>query len=116
MSTDKKTLVVLWTSADREVALKMVFMYTLNAKLNGWWENVILIVWGPSATLLSRDKELQDKITQMREAGVVLEACKACADMDDVSSDLEQLGIEVKYIGVAFSDYLKAQDKTVLAL
>ena len=116
MSTDKKTLVVLWTSADREVALKMVFMYTLNAKLNGWWENVILIVWGPSAALLSRDKQLQDKITQMREAGVVLEACKACADMDGVSSDLEQLGIEVKYIGVTFSDYLKAQDKAVLAL
>lgn len=116
MSTDKKTLVVLWTSADREVALKMVFMYTLNAKLNGWWENVILIVWGPSARLLSRDKELQEKITQMKEAGVVLEACKACADLYGVASDLEELGVEVKYMGVPLSDYLKAEDKAVLAL
>ena len=29
-------LVVLWTSGDRDVALKMVFMYTLNSKLKGW--------------------------------------------------------------------------------
>lgn len=27
-------LAVLWTSADREVALKMVFMYTYNSKVN----------------------------------------------------------------------------------
>ena len=81
MSSEKKSLVVLWTSGDREVALKMVFMYTLNAKLKDWWQEVILIVWGPSAKLLSQDQELQGKIEQMKAAGVVMEACKACADM-----------------------------------
>ena len=115
MSADKKSLVVLWTSGDRGVALKMVFMYTLNAKLKGWWEEVILIVWGPSAELLSRDEELQGKIKQMKEAGVVLEACKACADQYGVSPALEQMGIEVKYMGVPLSDYLK-EDRAVLAL
>ena len=116
MGTAKKSLVVLWTSGDRDVALKMVFMYTLNAKLKGWWEEVILIVWGPSAELLSRDKELQEKIGQMKEAGIVLEACKACADMYGVAPDLEAQGIEVKYMGVPLSDYLKAEDRAVLAL
>ena len=115
MSADKKSLVVLWTSGDREVALKMVFMYTLNAKLKGWWEEVILIVWGPSARLLSLDEELREKIRQMKEAGVVLEACKACADLYSVSADLEALGIEVKYMGTPLSDYLK-EDRAVLAL
>ena len=115
MSVDKRSLVVLWTSGDREVALKMVFMYTLNAKLKGWWEEVIFIVWGPSAKLLSQDEELQEKIEQMREAGVVLEACKACADLYGVSSDLEGMGIEVKYMGVPLSNYLK-EDRAVLAL
>ena len=115
MSKGKKSLVVLWTSGDREVALKMVFMYTLNSKIRGWWEEVILIVWGPSAKLLSQDEELQDKIRQMKEAGVVLEACKACADQYGVSSDLEELGIEVKYMGTPLSDYLK-EDRAVLAL
>ena len=115
MSADKKSLVVLWTSGDREVALKMVFMYTLNAKLKGWWEEVILIVWGPSAKLLSQDEELQGRIEQMKEAGVVLEACKACADLYGVAPDLEAMGIEVKYMGVPLSDYLK-EDRAVLAL
>jgi hypothetical protein len=115
MSADKKSLVVLWTSGDREVALKMVFMYTLNAKLKGWWEEVILIVWGPSARLLSQDEELREKIGQMRKGGVVLEACKACADLYGVTADLEALGIAVKYMGVPLSDYLK-EDRAVLAL
>ena len=115
MRDGKKSLVVLWTSGDREVALKMVFMYTLNSKLKGWWEEVILIVWGPSAVLLSRDEELQEKIRQMKEAGVVLDACKACSDLYGVSSDLEALGIEVKYMGTPLSDYLK-EDRAVLAL
>jgi hypothetical protein len=115
MSADKKSLVVLWTSGDREVALKMVFMYTLNAKLKGWWEEVILIVWGPSARLLSQDEELREKIGQMRKGGIVLEACKACADLYGVTADLEALGIAVKYMGVPLSDYLK-EDRAVLAL
>ena len=115
MSAEKKSLVVLWTSGDREVALKMVFMYTLNARLKGWWEEVILIVWGPSAELLCRDEELQEKIARMKEAGVVLEACKACCDLYGVSPDLEALGIEVKYMGAPLSDYLK-EDRAVLAL
>ena len=116
MGTEKKSLAVLWTSGDREAALKMAFMYTLNAKLKGWWEEVIFIVWGPSARLLSRDRELQERIGQMKEAGVVLEACKACADLYGVSGDLEALGIEVKYMGVTLSEYLKAEDRAVLAL
>lgn len=42
-------LMVIWSSGDREVALKMVFMYTRNAKIKGWWDEVKLVVWGPSA-------------------------------------------------------------------
>ncbi len=30
--SNKDKLVVVWTSGDKEVALKMVFMYTFNAK------------------------------------------------------------------------------------
>lgn len=42
-------LVVLWTSGDRDVAMNMVFMYTLNAKLAGWWQDVTFILNDPSA-------------------------------------------------------------------
>jgi hypothetical protein len=107
MARFDETLVVLWSSGDREVALKMVFMYTLNAKLKGWWRNVIFIVWGPSAELLSDDEELQEQIRRMEEAGIVLEACKKCSDLYGVSGSLEALHIEVKYMGEPLTSYLK---------
>lgn len=104
---NRDKLVVLWTSGDRDVALKMVFMYTLNAKLRGWWKEITLIVWGPSSRLLSHDRELQEYIGKMKEAGVVLRACKACSDSYGVSESLEEQGISVEYMGVPLTDFAK---------
>lgn len=115
MPEGKDSLVVLWTSADREVALNMVFMYTLNAKKYEWWDEVILIVWGPSASLASKDEEIQSVIGQMKEAGVILEACKACSDQYGVSADLKDIGIDVKYMGMPLTSYLK-ENRAILAL
>jgi len=100
-------IVILWTSGDREVALKMVFMYALNAKKNNWWGDVTFIVWGPSSKLLSTDKELQAEIKKMKEAGAILEACKACTDEYGVSAKLQELGIDVKYMGQPLTRYIK---------
>jgi hypothetical protein len=99
-------LVVLWTSGDKEVAEKMVFMYTYNSKKFGWWKDITLIVWGPSAKLLSEDKDLQDYIKKIMEQGTIVKACKGCADMYGVSEKLGNLGIEVKYMG-EFTDFIK---------
>ena len=100
-------LVILWTSGDRDVALKMVFMYTYNAMRNHWWEDITLVVWGPSAKLLSEDEELQDYLARIIESGVSVRACKGCADQYGVSGKLEELGITVLYIGKEFTDYIK---------
>jgi hypothetical protein len=106
-------LVVLWTSGDREVAEKMVFMYTQNSKLRGWWKDVTLIVWGPSSKLLSQDSGLQDYIQSIKGVGVEVVACRACADEYGVTSDLESLGIEVKYMGEPLTSYLKSGIKVL---
>ncbi|MFC1558697.1 DsrE family protein [candidate division KSB1 bacterium] len=105
--SEPSKLGVLWTSGDRDVALKMVFMYTNASKKNGWWDEVQLIVWGPSSKLLSYDKELQDYVKNMQKVGVVIKACKACSDSYGVSDKLTELGIEVKYMGKPLSDMLK---------
>jgi len=99
-------LVIVWTSGDREVALKMVFMYAANSRKYDWWRDITLVVWGPSAKLLAGDKELQEYIRNLKSAGVDLKACKMCADMYGVSPQLERLGITVKYMG-ELTDYLK---------
>jgi hypothetical protein len=113
MPGNEDSLVVLWTSGDREVALNMAFMYTLNSKLKNWWSEVCLIVWGPSSKLLSEDRDLQNKIKEMKQAGVILEACKRCADNYGVSKRLEELGIDVKYMGEPLTAYLKQGKKVI---
>ena len=109
-SDQPSKLLVLWTSGDIEVAKNMVFMYTYNAKKNGWWETVNLLVWGASSKLLAEDQELQDYLLKMKEAGIALFACKACADIYGVSDKLSSLGIDVKYMGVPLTQYLKNKE------
>ena len=99
-------LVIIWSSADRDVALQMVFMYTSNSKKFGWWDDITLVVWGPSAKLLAEDEALQVHIKNMIDAGVVVKACKLCSDSYGVSYKLEKLGIIVKYMR-ELTDYIK---------
>ncbi|MBA7592025.1 hypothetical protein ES708_34197 [subsurface metagenome] len=49
----------------------------------------------------------------MKEVGVELLACKACADMYGVSDDLEKLGLEVGYMGVPLTEMVKSGWKTM---
>jgi hypothetical protein len=100
-------LAVIWSSGDPEVAHKVCFMYTHNAKKQGWFEHVTLIVWGPSAELASCDLKIQAELRAMGADGVVLEACKACADSYGVSEQLAELGVDVKYMGTPLTEILK---------
>jgi hypothetical protein len=109
-TSEPDKLLVVWTSGDKDVAKNMVFMYTFNAKRNGWWNRVQFLVWGASTKLLSEDQELQDYLKKMKEAGVELFACKACADIYGVSETLTGLGIDVKYMGVPLTAALKKSD------
>ena len=109
--SDKKHLYVLWTNDNPVTAEKMVFMYTINSLIHGWWEKVTLIVWGATTKLVSENKEIQNKIKEALEAGVHITACKACADQLGVTDDLERLGIEVIYWGVPLTEILANNEK-----
>jgi hypothetical protein len=100
-------LAVLWTSGDPEVAEKVCFMYTSNAKKQRWFNEVTLIVWGPSAKLLSENKSLQEYVKSMQENGVKVEACVHCANMYGVADRLKEMNIDVKGMGVPLTGYLK---------
>ena len=99
-------LVIVWSSADRDVALQMVFMYITASKHLKMWDDITLVVWGPSAKLLAEDEMLQVHIKNMIDAGVVVKACKLCSDSYGVSVKLEKLGIIVKYMQ-ELTDYIK---------
>ncbi len=104
---NKDKLVVVWTSGDKEVAMKMVFMYTINARKFNWWEDITLLVWGPSSKLLSEDKDLQNSVKTMLDSGINVLACKGCADLYKVSDKLEQIGVTVRYTGVDLTNFIK---------
>ena len=107
--TEKKDkLAVLWVSGDRDVAEKSCLMYTHAAKRNGWFDEVVLIVWGSSSRLLAEDEALQEKVKAMAKDGVILEACMACSNQLGVTKELQDLGIDVKGMGVPLTEYLKA--------
>ena len=106
-------LLIVWTSGDPEVAHKMVFMYAYNARKNGWWKQVTLLVWGPSAKLSSENSGIQESLRKMKEQGVELLACKGCADQYGISQKLIDLGIEVKYTGTYLTDVIKSGKKVV---
>lgn len=103
----KNKLTVLWTTADLLTVEKMVFMYTLNAKIQGWFDEVTLVVWGASTQLLAGNIGLQERIKEMIAAGIRVEACKACADQLEATAALESCQVVVRYWGVPLTEVLK---------
>ena len=104
---DKSHLFILWTNGNPITAEKMVFMYSINSLLKGWWEYITLIIWGSPAKLVSADVTIQEKIKEALSAGVHITACKACADQLGVTDILEKMNIEVKYWGEPLTEILK---------
>lgn len=102
------TLVILWTTGERETALKMIFMYGFNSKSRGWWQNVHIIVWGGATKLLSEDEELQETVKKCQDAGVTFQACITCAKLFGVEEQIESLGIETIPMGVPFTEMIKS--------
>lgn len=100
-------LAVIWSSADAEVARSAAFMYARNSLVRGWWHQVRLIVWGPSAKTLAFDADLQLEITALADAGVEVYACKACAQTHGVDERLERIGVQVMFMGQPLTDMLK---------
>jgi hypothetical protein len=105
---DESKLAVVWTSGDPDVAHRVCLMYTHAAKTNQWFDEVRLVVWGPSARLLAGDKDLQAKVKAMMADGVDVQACIVCADSYGVTEALRGLGIEVKAMGRPLTGFLQS--------
>ena len=107
-------LMVVWTSADPDVAEKVCLMYAHAAKKYGWFADVHLVVWGPSQRLLVGDPTIQTKVKAMKEDGVVVEACVACATKLGLVDQIKALGYEVKGMGKPLTKALKDADTEVI--
>lgn len=100
-------LAVVWSSDDPMVAKRVALMYAHAAQKNSWFNEVTLIVWGPSAKLIANNKELQQKVAEMQKDGVTVKACIACASEYGVTELLQKLNYEVIPMGLPLTEYLK---------
>ena len=107
-------LMVVWTSADPDIADKVCLMYAHAAKKYGWFAEVHLVVWGPSQRLLVGDPTIQAKVKVMQEDGVVVEACVACATKLGLVDQIRALGYEVKGMGAPLTAALTDPGTEVL--
>lgn len=110
---EEDSLAVVWTSGDPDVAHRMTLMYTHAAKTQDWFDEVTLIVWGPSQRLLAADKDVQEKVDEMASDGVIVEACIVCAESYGLVERLEELGLEVKGMGAPLSDHIKGDTHVI---
>lgn len=101
---------ILWTNADVGTFDKMVAMYARNSLTREWWDQVTLIIWGPTAKLAVESELVRLKIRELIQVGVKVSACKACADQLGVTEKLEALGVEVIRWGEGLTRILKDRE------
>jgi len=109
----KSELNVLWTSGDPITSEHFLFLYTVNAKKRGWFDQVNIIVWGASAKLIAENKDIQALVIEALDAGVSISGCLHCAQSLGVENDLRRLGIDLLYMGEPLSDLLKSDAKLI---
>jgi hypothetical protein len=106
-----KRLYILWTNSDEIMFDKMVAMYARNSKIEHWWDEITVIIWGSTAMLAAKSELVRTRIMELLQVGVAVSACKACSDSLDVTAELLDQGIEVKYWGTGLTEILKSDDK-----
>ncbi len=108
-----KKLSILWTNNNIDTAQKMLFMYSTNAMLKKWWDEVDVIIWGATAKLVAENESIQESLKTAQDAGVKILACVACATQFGVVDELESLGIEVKPMGIPLTEIIQNDEKLI---
>ena len=102
---------ILWTNSDEIMFDKMVAMYARNAKINGWWNEITVLIWGSTAKLAANSELVELRIRELLQVGVNVVACKACSDSLGTTDKLQNMGINVKYLGEELTRILKSDEK-----
>lgn len=109
----KAKLTILWTNADLHTSEYMVMMYATNSMLKNWWNEVTVVIWGATAKLVAENKNIQERITMAKHAGVKFSACISCALQLGVKEKLEELDIEVIPWGQPLTEIIQNDEKLI---
>lgn len=98
-------LLIILSTAEREKALTGL-MYAKNALEQNWIEDIQVIFFGPIEDLMVEDEEIKEYAESIADQTECI-ACKYLSDRDEISEDIEELGMDVDYVGSIISDYIK---------
>jgi hypothetical protein len=107
MKNEKKSLHILWTTADPHTSHHLVLMYATNALLNHWWDEVTVVAWGAAQQYIASDEAIRERMEIAKHAGVKFSACVSCAVNLGVQDKLEGCGVETVRWGELLSNILK---------
>jgi hypothetical protein len=106
-------LTILWTNADPLTSHHMVMMYARNAKLNGWFDRVTVVLWGAPQRYVIDDESIRLEMEIAKQAGVEFSACVSCSSRLSLTSELDALEIETVRWGERLSDILKSGEALI---
>ena len=98
-----KAMVIIST-AEKQKALTGI-MYAVNAQKNKWIDDMKVIFFGPFENLICEDKDVVKAASQLLDYQTPI-ACKFLSDRNGISDELEDLGVNVDYVGSLISGYL----------
>ncbi|MFW9959206.1 MAG: hypothetical protein ACFFCT_14135 [Candidatus Odinarchaeota archaeon] len=98
-------LLVIISTGDREKALTAL-MYVKNTIKYGWISDVKVIFFGPSENLLVSDSDVRESAKELANLSESL-ACKMLSDRDSITDRIEEMGIEVDYVGAIIAELLR---------
>ena len=98
-------LLVILATAEKEKALTGL-MYARNTIAREWLEDVKVIFFGPIERLMVNDEDIATAAKEVAAIGGAI-ACKFLSDRDQVSDEIEKLGVDVEYVGPIIADLIK---------
>jgi hypothetical protein len=105
-----KKLHILWTNDNLQTSEHMVLMYAPITLQNEMWDEITVIIWGATSTLVAENKHMQKLIADAQEIGVKFTACKTCAEKLGTEQALTDLGIEIKGWGKPLTELIQNKE------
>jgi len=98
-------VMVIVSTAEKDKALTGI-MYAVNAQKNKWLDDLKVIFFGPFENLLCEDEEVAQAASRLLDYETPI-ACKFLSDRDGISDKLEEMGVNVDYVGSLISGYIE---------
>lgn len=105
--SNDQELTILWTTDNANTAINFISMYSGFANKRKLFSKVNIIIWGGANELIKDNEEVHKEIKKMLKSGINVKACRACSDKMGTTKILEELGVEVDYLGEELTKRIK---------